>query len=155
MKWSLQPVGLYSWAGRETEFSLLLFVCLTYDFQVIFIFYSFYPVLGACSVITERKASKLVDSVPMVNANKAWPIDTTQLLQKCVSFWRLHSQSFCIQSLCWSHHPKPFPRSFFCFLRLASSTQMLILLSVLLLTPFVAREEEQSAFRQRKCCLER
>lgn len=88
-----------------------------------------------CAAISEIKASKLVDSVPMVNARKARPIETTEILQKCVSFWRLHSQSFIS-----SHCNQPITQDSFqghysgcggCF----SCKQMLILLKVLSLQP--------------------
>ena len=81
------------------------------------------------------KASKLVDSVPMVNTRKARPIETTEILQKCVSFWLLHSQSFIS-----SHCNQPITQDSFqghysgcggCF----SCKQMLILLKVLSLQP--------------------
>lgn len=109
-----------------------------FDFHLFFTLFSLYVEGGKkkeCAAISEIKASKLVDSVPMVNARKARPIETTEILQKCVSFWRLHSQSFIS-----SHCNQPITQDSFqghysgcggCF----SCKQMLILLKVLSLQP--------------------
>lgn len=96
-------------------------------------------------------ASKLVDSVPMVNARKARPIETTEILQKCVSFWRLHSQSFIS-----SHCNQPITQDYFqghysgcggCFCK-----QVLILLNVLPLKRSLGQTMSiKASFRKRKC----
>lgn len=103
------------------------------------------------TVITEIKASKLVDSVPMVSARKARPIETPEILQKCVSFWQLHSRSFISR-----HCNRPITQSSFqghysgcggCFFY----KQMLILLNVLSLQLSLWQQSIKASFRKRTC----
>lgn len=126
-----------------------------FDFHLFFTPFSLYvkekKKKKECIVITEIKASKLVDSVPMVNARKARPIETTEILQKCVSFWRLHSQSFIS-----SHCNQPITQDYFqghysgcggCFCK-----QVLILLNVLPLKRSLGQTMSiKASFRKRKC----
>lgn len=89
-----------------------------------------------CTVITERKASGLVDLVPMVNARQARPIETTEILQKCVSFWWLHSQSFIPSHCNQPITPNPFHGHYSsCCGGCLSCKQMLILLNIPSLPP--------------------
>lgn len=103
------------------------------------------------TVITGIKASKLVDSVPMVSARKARPIETTEILQKCVSFWQLHSQSFisshCDQPITPHSFQGHYSRCGGC----VSHKQMLILLNVLSVQLSLSQIKNiEALFRERK-----
>lgn len=106
---------------------------------------------GGGTAVTERKARKCVDSVPMVNARKARPMETTEKLQKCVSFWQRRSRSFIS-----SHYNRLITQTLSrviipvvggCF----SCKQMLVLLSIL--SPQLSLWQVKSikaSFRERK-----
>ena len=81
----------------------------------------------------------------------ARPTETTEILQKCVSLWQRHSQSFIS-----SRYDRPITQNSFqghysacggCF----SDKQMLTLLNVLSLQLSLWQQSIKASFRKRKC----